>query len=122
MVRKLLALGARAYVVKNATREEVLAAVRAVHCGDDRIVLSVSRDTADRLEGAKKHALSARELEILLLTTHAMSNSQIASHLHTSEGTVKRHLKHLREAGRLSTDGRCKESLHKRANNVQRPL
>jgi DNA-binding NarL/FixJ family response regulator len=92
LVRKLLALGAHGYIVKNATREELLAAIRTVYQVENRVVLSVSRSTADRLEGAEKSVLSSRELEVLLLTARAMSNSQIASHLHISEGTVKRHL------------------------------
>lgn len=92
LVRKLLALGAHGYIVKNATREELLAAVQTVHRVEDRIVLSVSRNTADRLEGPQKRVLSSRELEVLLLTVRAMTNSQIASRLHISEGTVKRHL------------------------------
>ena len=92
LVRKLLALGAHGYIVKNATREELVAAIRTVYQVEDRVVLSVSRSTADRLEGAEKSMLSSRELEVLLLTARAMSNSQIASHLHISEGTVKRHL------------------------------
>jgi len=92
LVRKLLALGAHGYIVKNATREELVAAVRTIHRVEDRIVLSVSRNTADRLEGLEKSKLSTRELEVLLLTARAMSNAQIASHLHISEGTVKRHL------------------------------
>jgi len=92
LVRKLLALGAHAYIVKNATREELVAAVRTVHRVEDRVVLSVSRGTADRLEGSERGTLSARELEILLLTARAMTNGQIASCLHISEGTVKRHL------------------------------
>jgi len=92
LVRKLLGLGAHAYIVKNASREELVAAVRTVHRGEDRVVLSVSRTTADRLEGSKRGTLSGRELEVLLLTVRAMSNSQIAAHLHISEGTVKRHL------------------------------
>ena len=92
LVRKLLALGAHGYIVKNATREELVAAIRTVYQVEDRVILSVSRSTADRLEGAEKSMLSSRELEVLLLTARAMSNSQIASHLHISEGTVKRHL------------------------------
>jgi DNA-binding NarL/FixJ family response regulator len=92
LVRKLLMLGAHGYLVKNATREELVAAVRTVHRVEDRIVLSVSRSTADRLEGSEQSVLSNRELEILLLIARAMSNSQIASRLHISEGTVKRHL------------------------------
>ena len=92
LVRKLLALGAHGYIVKNATREELVAAVRTVHQVENRVVLSVSRNTADRLEGAEKSLLSRRELEVLLLAARAMSNNQIASYLHISEGTVKRHL------------------------------
>ncbi len=92
LVRKLLALGAHGYIVKNATREELVAAVRTIHRVEDRVVLSVSRNTADRLEGSEKGTLSTRELEVLLLTARAMSNAQIASYLHISEGTVKRHL------------------------------
>ena len=92
LVRKLLALGAHAYIVKNATREELVAAVRTVRRVEDRVLLSVSRNTADRLEGSKKDTLSDRELEVLLLAVRAMSNGQIAQSLHISEGTVKRHL------------------------------
>lgn len=92
LVRKLLALGAHAYIVKNATREELVAAVRTVHRVEDRILLSVSRNTADKLEGSKRDVLSDRELEVLLLAVRAMSNGQIARNLHISEGTVKRHL------------------------------
>jgi ATP/maltotriose-dependent transcriptional regulator MalT len=43
----------------------------------------------------KEEVLSSRELDVLLLVTRAMSNTQIASHLHISEGTVKRHLTHI---------------------------
>ena len=92
LVRRLLGLGAHAYIVKNATREELVAVVHTLHRVKDRVVLSVSRGTADRLEGSERGMLSGRELEVLLLAARAMSNSRIASHLHISEGTVKRHL------------------------------
>ena len=92
LVRRLLGLGADAYIVKSASREALLAAVRTVHGTEDRVVLSVSRSTANRLEGSERDMLSVRELEVLLLVARAMSNSQIASHLHISEATIKRHL------------------------------
>ena len=66
--------------------------MHAVHRVKDRVVLSVSRNTADRLEGSQKSALSSRELEVLLLAVRGRTNNQIASNLHISEGTVKRHL------------------------------
>ena len=92
LVRNLLASGARGYLVKNATRQELIAAVRSVHRLENKVILSVSQSTANSLEGSEKGSLTGRELEVLLLTVRAMSNSQIASHLHISEGTVKRHL------------------------------
>ena len=105
LVRKLLALGAHGYIVKNATREELVAAVHTMHRVENRVVLSVSRNTADRLEGSKQSVLSSRELEVLLLTVRAMSNSEIASRLHISEGTVKRHLTNI--YGKLGVSSRA---------------
>jgi DNA-binding NarL/FixJ family response regulator len=92
LVRSLLGLGARAYVVKNATREELLATVRMVERDSDRVVLSVSRDTLERLEGRDEGLLSTRELEVLAFVATGLSNARIAAQLHIAEGTVKRHL------------------------------
>jgi DNA-binding CsgD family transcriptional regulator len=47
-------------------------------------------------EGAEG-VLSARELEILLLASRGLSNRRIASLLHISEATVKRHLANVYE-------------------------
>lgn len=91
LVQKLLTLGARAYMVKSATRGELLAAVRTLARVKDRVVLSVSHSTVERLRSQEKDMLSDRELEVLLLAARAMSNNRIASYLHISEGTVKRH-------------------------------
>lgn len=92
LVRELMAVGARAYVVKSATREELISAIHTVKRNDDRVILSVSRDTLESLKGQEEGGLSSRELEILSLVAKAMSNAQVASHLYISEGTVKRHL------------------------------
>lgn len=91
LVRNLLALGARAYMTKAAAREELLSAIRTVYRDNDRVILSVTRDTLERLEGRARSVLSSRELEILALMARGMSNGQIASQLYISVGTVKRH-------------------------------
>ena len=70
-------------------------AVRIVHRVENRVVLSVSRGTAKRLEGFEKDPLPVRELEVLLLAARAISNGRTASHLHISPGTVKRHLNNI---------------------------
>ena len=92
LVRSLVSSGAHAYVIKSATREELLSTVRTVDRDADRVVLSVSRSTLEKLEGRENDVLSPRELEVLSLAAEAMSNAQIASRLYISEGTVKRHL------------------------------
>jgi len=91
LVRNLLGSGANAYMIKSATRQELVAAIEAVNRDPDRVVLSVSRDTLERLEG-RGERLSERELEVLSLAAKAMSNYQIACRLCIAEGTVKRHL------------------------------
>lgn len=92
LVRRLLSVGAHAYIVKSAAREQLLAAVKTVHLNDDRVMLSVSRATLENLEGRAEKVLSPREVEVLSLAARAMSNAQVARLLYISEGTVKRHL------------------------------
>lgn len=92
LVREFVSRGASAYLVKSATKEELISAVRATSRGEDRVIMSISRSTMEQLEGRVKEPLSGRELEILLLVARGMSNNRIASTFHLSEGTVKRHL------------------------------
>lgn len=89
---ELLVSGASAYVVKGASRDELLSAIRAAKRGEKSIVLSVSRSKPKRLKVPLEERLSARQLEILTLAARGMSNRKIAGTLHISEATVKRHL------------------------------
>ena len=92
LLRRFLALGAHGCLGKNASRDELLAAVYSVRWVEDRVGLSVSRSRAEGLKVSEKGILSARELEVLLLVARVMSNAQIASRLDISVGTVKHHL------------------------------
>ena len=69
-------------------------ALRKVHSDSGHVVLSVSRETLERLSGMDhdRPVLSRREREVLCLVAEGMRNSQIAGTLYISEGTVKRHL------------------------------
>lgn len=91
-VKHLLSTGAHAYILKSTTAEELLATIRVIEHHQDRVVLSVSRDTMNRLRTNSEPLLSSRELEVLGLVAEGMRNSQIAGKLFIAEGTVKRHL------------------------------
>ena len=95
LLSRLLAVGISGYLLKSVTRQELVAAVRSVYSAPDRVVLSVSRQSVPRLPVHTDDAadLSPREIEILELVSRALSNSQVATQLHLSEATVKRHLR-----------------------------
>lgn len=93
LVVELLGQGAAAYLVKTIARHELIAAVRSVVASPGNILLSVSRRTINELDKPPPGVvLSARELEVLVLISLAMSNAQIGRQLVIAEGTVKRHL------------------------------
>ncbi|MFI5917221.1 response regulator [Streptomyces anulatus] len=91
--------GATGYLLKDAPREELFAAVRAA--ADGRSVLSPA--VASRLMtrvrtpavGPAETALSAREREVLVLVARGTTNREIAAELFISEATVKTHLTHV---------------------------
>ncbi|WP_328436777.1 response regulator transcription factor [Streptomyces sp. NBC_00444] len=105
LARELLALGASAYLVKGATRHELVSAIHSVVVdrGPGHVILSVSQQGLDRADQAPGDVLSVREREVLALTAEALSNSQIARRLNIAEGTVKRHLRNIfRKLGAVS--------------------
>jgi DNA-binding NarL/FixJ family response regulator len=95
LVRDLLDLGVRGYLLKSVSRQELLSAIRMVRSDSGRVVLSVSRRSLAHAETDNPNSLSSREIEVLLLAARAMSNAQIGVRLSITEGTVKRHLRNV---------------------------
>jgi DNA-binding NarL/FixJ family response regulator len=93
-IRELTGVGASAYVLKTASSEHLVAAVRVAVLDPKsaNVVVGMPRGMLEGTEDGAESVLSGRELEILLLAARGLSNGQIASSLHLSEGTVKRHL------------------------------
>jgi DNA-binding NarL/FixJ family response regulator len=93
-VRGLAGVGASAYLLKTSSSEHLVAAIRAAALdpASENAVVGMPREMLEGTQGGVESILSARELEILLLAARGLSNHQIASSLHLSEGTVKRHL------------------------------
>jgi two-component system NarL family response regulator len=94
---KGIAAGARAYLLKDAPREELFKAIRAVSRGESLIQPVVASKVLDRLaELSKKtpsaETLSEREIEVLRLMASGVSNRDIADQLSITQSTVKTHI------------------------------
>ena len=61
------------------------------------MVVGMPREILETAQDGAESVLSARELEILLLTARGLSNRQIAFSLRVAEATIKRHLANVYE-------------------------
>src|SRR5947209_7059075 len=92
--------GARGYLLKSASSQEVAQAIRAVHDGGMLIepeltgtLVSEYRRLSDLASGGSSiHALTKKEIEIIRYVATGMSNREIAEQLIYSEKTVKNYL------------------------------
>ena len=91
-VYRAMQSGAKSYLLKDMTQEQIAGTIRAVHAGDNTLPSNVAERLAERL---KREELTEREQEVLTLLTKGRSNKEIASDLSISEDTVKYHLKTL---------------------------
>jgi DNA-binding NarL/FixJ family response regulator len=104
--------GAVGYVLKDATKGEILGAVRGVLSGEapldqnlslqllQRLILEHRQEPRPPLRDEKekekiRESLTARELEILELLIQGQSNQEIARYLTVSLSTVKTHIQHI---------------------------
>ena len=96
-----LRAGAKAYLLKDTSPQELLDTIRAVHAGQTRIPPDVAAKLAERMTGPE---LTHRELDVLRLLMAGKSNKQIAAALFISEGTVKTHVNNI--LGKLGASDR----------------
>ena len=87
-----LQAGARGYLLKSTSRDQLLEALRAVQRGERVLDPTVAGRLAERMP---RQALSARELEVVRLVVDGRTNKEIAQALSIAEVTVKVHVSHL---------------------------
>lgn len=89
-----LSAGARGYLLKDTTAQELVNAVHTVYQGRKYIPPDIAAKLLERLNS---NELTARELEVLRLLARGKSNSDISGLLSITEGTVKFHVNHVLE-------------------------
>ena len=91
-IYRALQAGAKAYLLKGMTVEELIETIRIVHSGKARIPGPIAEKLADRVSGQE---LTARELDVLRRIVAGRSNRDAANDLGISETTVKTHVNSL---------------------------
>ncbi|MCE7006524.1 response regulator transcription factor [Kibdelosporangium philippinense] len=87
--------GATGYLLKDATTEELLKAVRAAHQGQSVLSPSVANRLIGQVRKPQRGTLTPRELEVLRLVAAGATNREAASKLFISEASIKTHLLHI---------------------------
>jgi NarL family two-component system response regulator LiaR len=107
-VMGVLQAGANGYVLKTASPEELIQAVRDVHAGksalDAAITQKVMAQMFDQHKTSTLQPLTDREMEVLQLTAKGFTNKAIAVQLDISDRTVQGHLAHI--FGKLQANSR----------------
>lgn len=98
-IKQAIENGAKGYVMKDADKLEIIAAIRKVHNGENYFSKSASHVLINQLYNPKKkeekiedpNDISKREKEVLNLIAKGMSNKEIADKLFLSVRTVDAH-------------------------------
>ncbi len=93
-------LGARGYLLKDVSLQQLVEAVVTVHEGGTMVQPTVTASILDRMvrgdlggnAESQAEQLTQRETEILRYLAGGLSNREVASAIHLSEGTVKNHV------------------------------
>ncbi len=92
--------GARGYLLKDSSPEDLVRAIRQVHRGESPLDPSVAGRVMSALSQPATgepavDVLTARELDVLREVAHGFSNQEIAHRLSLSDATVRTHISHI---------------------------
>lgn len=92
-VQRALAAGARAYVLKSSSPEELVSAIQNVHSGKSYLPSQLAVELAQHVG----ETVTPREVAVLKLIAEGNRNQDIAEQLGIAEDTVKGHIKRIME-------------------------
>ena len=98
-----LKAGAKGYLLKDVSLEQLVGAIQAVAAGGSLVQPAVTQRLLSGLEGLQNEFVSLeqpdpltdRETEILRLMAGGFSNKEIANSLGVAEGTIKNHVSNI---------------------------
>ena len=92
-------VGASGYILKDASQEELVKAIRDAHKGYSPVAPSLTRQILTQLaslnQASRKSLLSERQCEILRLVAAGLTSRDIGDKLCVSEATVKKEMTHI---------------------------
>ncbi len=91
-ILRAIEAGATGYLLKDAPREQLFAAIRSVAQGQSALAPEIATRLLQQMRMPAAETLSDREVEVLTQVAHGASNKEAARSLHISEATIKSHL------------------------------
>ena len=93
--------GARGFMLKDVSYDQLIRAIRAIHAGDtvfqpavtERLLRASARVEVETLTTSER--LTDREIEVVRLMSGGYSNKEIAHALGTADGTIKNHVSNI---------------------------
>lgn len=109
--------GASGYLLKDVSPDDLVEAIRAAFHGEARLHPEITRMLMEQVArpANPKHAppvepLTARELDVIRLVAHGLSNHSISQELVISEKTVKTHISNI--LSKLHLEDRTQLAIH----------
>jgi DNA-binding NarL/FixJ family response regulator len=117
-IKNMIRNGAKGYLLKNTTKDELIKAIKAVNYGKTYLPIILKEKLLNESFGVQSSTfipkLTRRENEILTCIAEELTNTEIAKQLFISTKTVESHRKNLHQKfGVRNTAGLIKEAFTK---------
>jgi NarL family two-component system response regulator LiaR len=116
--------GAQGYLMKDASPQEIVDAIRSVYRGEPSMSAAIAQKLMRELQRASKmplveEPLTERELEVLRLVAQGLPNQEVADRLVISDRTVSTHVSNI--LSKLHVANRTQAALYAWREGLARP-